>query len=127
MLSQVASPHLTTVSILIHWHLNAGYNDIPWEEIEDMLTTEAFGQPKTVLINMWGGAGSSVMTPYEEEVLLMEDRLVILEARGLLKFKCVDWDSDDTAGRRFCAASARQARQTLQRRISRKVAGWLRI
>jgi hypothetical protein len=46
MLSQVASPHLTTVSILIHWHLNAGYNDIPWEEIEDMLTTEALGNSR---------------------------------------------------------------------------------
>ncbi|KAF7349003.1 hypothetical protein MVEN_01421400 [Mycena venus] len=125
MLLQVASPHLTTVSILINWHLNAGYLDIPWEEIEDMLTTDAFGHLKTVLINMWGGGGSSVMTPYEEAVLLMEDRLVILEARGLLQFKCVDWDSDDTAGRRLRAMPPRQTRPTLRRRISRKVAGWM--
>jgi hypothetical protein len=121
MLSQVTSPHLSTVSFQIH--LNTGYLDIPWEEVENVLTTDAFGQLEAVIFNMWGGPFEyTVLTPYEEAVLLMEDRMVILDARGLLRFSY----ADDLAKHKLLSPTPQQeALPTLRQRVSRKIASWV--
>ncbi|KAJ6564229.1 hypothetical protein B0H19DRAFT_1233264 [Mycena capillaripes] len=120
MLSQVTSPYVSTVSFQIP--LNTGYLDILWEEIEDVLTTDAFGRLEAVVFNMLGGPFEyAVLTPYDEAVLLMEDRMVILDARGMLRFKY----ADDTAKLRLFFLPRQLAPLTLRQRVSRRIAGWM--
>ncbi|KAJ7117200.1 hypothetical protein C8R43DRAFT_1137720 [Mycena crocata] len=122
VLTQVTSPFLRTVSFQIH--LNTGYLDIPWEEIEGVLTGWRFADClESVVFKMWGGPFEyAVLTPYEEALLLMEERLAVLEARGLLRFNY----ADDTARCVYMPPLVRDDQpKRLHQRLSRKIAGWM--
>ncbi|KAF7341742.1 hypothetical protein MSAN_02073000 [Mycena sanguinolenta] len=119
LLSQISSPNLTTVSFEIY--LKTGHLDMPWEEVDDVLTTDAFENLERVIFNMWGGPFECQgISSFEEAVLLMEDRLVLLDARGLLRFNA----AEET--RRLTAVPPSQSRHVPARNwIYRKIAAWM--
>ncbi|KAJ6453793.1 hypothetical protein C8R45DRAFT_1112343 [Mycena sanguinolenta] len=119
LLSQVCSPNLTTVSFEIY--LKTGHLDMPWEEVDDVLTTDAFGKLEKVIFNMWGGPFEyRGISSFDETVLLMEDRLVLLAARGLLGFNA----AEDVP--RLAVITQPQYRYVpMKNWISRKIAGWM--
>ncbi|KAJ7706497.1 hypothetical protein B0H16DRAFT_1901648 [Mycena metata] len=91
-LSRITSPRLCTVSFGIH--LDQGYLDVHWEEIQTALMADAFSSLSAVVFDIWGGPFThDVATPYERAVPLIKRRLALLGAKGLLQFKY----SDNTA------------------------------
>ncbi|KAF8212802.1 hypothetical protein K438DRAFT_2010072 [Mycena galopus ATCC 62051] len=116
VLSQITSPHLTTISFNIP--LKMGYLNMPWEEVDHLLATEAFRHLKAVVFNMWGG---QVLTPHEDVVPAMKARLLVLTTRGLLQFI----DIDDYAERISLAEPPGPAPLTFRKRLSRRVANWV--
>ncbi|KAF8182412.1 hypothetical protein K438DRAFT_1840182 [Mycena galopus ATCC 62051] len=122
LLSQVSSRSLTTISFEIYLR-GGGHLDMPWEDIENMLSRDTFGTLKAVKFNVWGGQCDSDdrdMTLYNEAVMLMQHRLALSAARGLLQFKLA---ADDTLTP--YAFVPPKARTTLRKRTWRKIAGWL--
>ncbi|KAJ7254972.1 hypothetical protein B0H12DRAFT_1233241 [Mycena haematopus] len=89
LLSQVRSANLTTVSFELHF--KTVHLDMLWEGVDNVLTTDTFGNLEKVVFNMWGEPFEyGGIPPFEEAVLLMEERLVLLQARGLLRFNAPD-------------------------------------
>ncbi|KAJ7660169.1 hypothetical protein DFH06DRAFT_1472259 [Mycena polygramma] len=122
VLKQTTSPSLATVSFQIH--LNTGYLDIPWEEVEGVLSGTMFTHLNTVVFNMWGGPFEyAVLTPYEEAVLLMRDRMVLLEERGMLRFTYAD--DTQAMGQMFGSVQKELPPLTLRQRAYRRVARWM--
>ncbi|KAJ6451829.1 hypothetical protein C8R47DRAFT_1169711 [Mycena vitilis] len=122
VLKQTTSPCLATVTFQIH--LNTGYLDIPWEEVEGVLTGPTFTHLNAVVFNMWGGPFEyAVLTPYQEAVSLMRERMVLLEERGMLRFTY----ADDTQAmtQMFRSVEKHLPPLTLRQRAYRRVARWM--
>ncbi|KAJ7464318.1 hypothetical protein B0H11DRAFT_80219 [Mycena galericulata] len=116
VLAQVASPHLSSVSFQMFLSMNAGYRDIPWEELEELLTTDRFDNLEAVVFDMWG----MTLGEYKEAVRLMKSRLVILEARGTLHFAYVDEEERKV----YVPPRRRQPEDTFVQRLSRRFSSW---
>ncbi|KAJ7208303.1 hypothetical protein GGX14DRAFT_454341 [Mycena pura] len=145
VLAQVTSASLTTVSF--HVPLSAGYLDVPWEQVAARLAADAdaFARLERVVFHIcqqWGspvppGPGGAHWPPgltrYEMAVLLMEDRMVLLQARGLLRF--VDADDDENRDEMalspppwatYASVTPPPARTaSLRQRLSRRLGGWI--
>ncbi|KAJ7208301.1 hypothetical protein GGX14DRAFT_633980 [Mycena pura] len=98
VLAQVASapPSITTVS----FHVIPGWlgKDFPWEEVDARLTANAFALLHHVefqIVQQWSHFPPPAMDmTYQLYVRYMVDRMVLLKARGLLRFIDVREDSD---------------------------------
>jgi hypothetical protein len=115
VLSQVASAHLSTISF--HIHLSSRYYDIPWEGVENILTTDIFGSLRAVVFNVWGAVDVGA---YGDAIVLMQDRLPTVSALGLLRF------SPAEEIRKSCISLPRDENvRPVRKRFSTRISGWI--
>ncbi|KAJ7093309.1 hypothetical protein B0H15DRAFT_831992 [Mycena belliarum] len=120
ILAQAASPVLATIAF--HIHLNTGYLDIPWEEIDALLGTDTFGALQVVVFDMWGGPFEyAVLTPYDTAVRVLQMRLAPLAGRRILRFRY----ADDKATQTYVPPEVDSPRAPLVKRLSRSVSRWM--
>ncbi|KAJ7189398.1 hypothetical protein GGX14DRAFT_609393 [Mycena pura] len=85
VLAQVASTSPPLTAVFFQIPLNTRYFDVPWEEVDALLASDAFTLLERVECHLFA--------PYAMAVLHMKCRMGLLQARGLLQF--VDADPDE--------------------------------
>ncbi|KAJ7056082.1 hypothetical protein C8F01DRAFT_1156775 [Mycena amicta] len=119
---------LTAIAFKVQ--LNTTYLDVPWEEIEISILGEGspdlFSNLRTVTLHLWGSLlpRNQGISYFDEAVLLLEDRMVLLEARGLLRFLSEEDGEEEKVSSR--SSLPNEERNTARQRsgISSRLSSW---